>query len=154
GLPTVKYKDYLERSAHAAFDEYLRDHLWRWSPEHGESFLPEDFHEKFEPTEGYDPKFGTPLAWDPDLRLKEYDRLGVACEVLFPDDQSTNDPPFGSGLAGAVVDGSVNAPEFVRAGARAYNRWMADFCSTDPERLRGLIALGTLDDVTWCVNEI
>ena len=38
--------------------------------------------------------------------------------------------PFGSGLgSGGGVD-----PAKVRAGARAHNRWLADFCATNPQR--------------------
>jgi predicted TIM-barrel fold metal-dependent hydrolase len=84
-------------------------------------------------------------------------RAGIVCDVLFPDDQNTNDPPFGSGLAHAV-EGIIGTegypPALVRAGARAYNRWLADFCSADPKRLLGLTLLGTLDDPNWCVEEI
>jgi predicted TIM-barrel fold metal-dependent hydrolase len=69
-----------------------------------------------------------------------------------------NDPPFGAGLANATVEGPDGAnsypPGLVRAGARAYNRWLADFCSADPDRLRGVTAVGTMDDVVWVVDEI
>jgi predicted TIM-barrel fold metal-dependent hydrolase len=61
-------------------------------------------------------------------------------------------------LANATVDGADGSKghpaELVRAGARAYNRWLADFCSSDPNRLRGITILGTMDDVVWVVDEI
>ena len=154
GAPTAVYRDYLEQRLHRQFDEFLETHKWRWSPVSEDSFFGVDFHDKFRGTEGYDPQVGTALAWDPALRLKAMDRGGIACEVLNPDDQNSNDPPFGSGLANAAVDGENYPPELVRMGARAYNRWLAEFCSADPNRLRGLVLLGTLDDVNWCVEEV
>ena len=158
GAPTPVYKDYLEKRLHPAFDEYLASHKWRWSPASPHSYFPTSFHNKFHGTEGFDPMIGTALTWDANLRLKAMDQGGIACDVFNPDDQSSNDPPFGSGLANAAVEGESGAgtypPEMVRMGARAYNRWLADFCSADFDRLRGLIVLGTLDDVNWCVDEI
>lgn len=154
GAPTMVYKDYLEKRLHGTFDDYYERHLWRWSPAHEESYFPHGYHDKFEGSEGFDPAVGTAVTWDPSLRLKAYDQVGIACEVLNPDDQSSNDPPFGSGLATAAVDGQEYPPELVRAGARSYNRWLADFCSTNNERLLGLTILGTLNDPVWCVDEI
>lgn len=158
GCPTVRYRDYLEKRLHPAFDDYLAAHRWRWTPLSKDSLFPSNFNDKFLGTEGFDPSVGSPVAWDPSLRLRALDQGGIVCEVLHPDDQNSNDPPFGSGLANAPVAGSSGTegypPDLVRAGARAYNRWVADFCSADDRRLLGLIVLGTLDDVNWCVEEI
>jgi len=154
GPPTHVYRDYLEKRLHGIFDDYYETHLWRWSPSRPESFFPSDYHRKFEGTDGYDPAVGHSITWDAGFRLKELDRMGIACEVLHPDDQSSNDPPFGSGLGTAAVDGVDYPAELIRCGARAYNRWLADFCSADAARLQGNIILGTLDDVNWCVDEI
>jgi predicted TIM-barrel fold metal-dependent hydrolase len=156
GAPTEIYRDYLERRLHDAFDEFAAEHLQRWSPASAESYVPANFHDKFLGTDGFDPARGSPVTWDAELRLKALDQGGIACETLFPDDQNRNDAPFGSGLVPAkIVAGTAQyPPELVRAGARAYNRWLADFCSADPDRLRGLTLLGTLDDVNWCVEEI
>jgi predicted TIM-barrel fold metal-dependent hydrolase len=158
GAPSEVYKDYLEKWLHPAFDEYFARHVSRWSCVLSTSFYPPDMNIKFRVTEGFDPGHGTSITWDPNLRLKAMDQSMIACEVLLPDDTNNNDPPFGSGLANAMVDGpegSLAYPsELVRAGARAYNRWQAEFCSADPNRLKGLIMLGTLDDVVWCVDEI
>jgi len=154
GARTHVYKDYLEKYLHPTFDEYYGRHKWRWSPSKPESYFPTSFHDKFVGSEGFDPAVGNAITWDADLRLKEYDRIGVTCEVLHPDDQNTNDPPFGSGLATGAVEGEEYPPELVRAGARAYNRWLADFCSADRDRLHGCILLGTLSDPVWCVEEI
>jgi predicted TIM-barrel fold metal-dependent hydrolase len=40
------------------------------------------------------------------------------------------------------------------AGARAYNRWLAEFCSFAPDRHIGVIAIPTLDDVDAAVAEV
>jgi predicted TIM-barrel fold metal-dependent hydrolase len=158
GPPTLVYRDYLEPWEQPLFDEYYAKHIWRWSPQSEDSFFPPETNAKFWDTEGFDPERGTALAWDPELRLKAMDQAMIPCDVFFPDDQSTNDPPWGSGLASAAVIGETGSPkyarELVRAGARAYNRWLAEFCSVDPARLRGMTILGTLDDVLWCCQEV
>ncbi|HEY6533489.1 MAG TPA: amidohydrolase family protein [Acidimicrobiales bacterium] len=158
GPPTEVYKDYLEKWLHPAFDEFEARHVSRWSAVKSTSFYGPDMNVKFRQAEGFDPEHGTSVAWDPQLRLKAMDQAMVACDVVLPDDTNDNDPPFGAGLANAMVDGPEGAldypPELVRAGARSYNRWLADFCSTDPNRLRGLTTLGTLDDLVWCIDEI
>jgi predicted TIM-barrel fold metal-dependent hydrolase len=82
---------------------------------------------------------------------------GVAADIMFPDDQSANSPPF----LGLARDYSEKwdrwSPAQRREGARAYNRWLSDFTSVDPERLRGVGLIGSLvevDDaietVRWC----
>ncbi|HEX2889554.1 amidohydrolase family protein [Vineibacter terrae] len=157
GAPTEVYRKYLESRYFTAFDEYLAYHKWLWSPAHPESLLEPALHDRMRTTAGFDPARGSPIVWDAAFRLQEYDREGIVAEVLVPDDQNSNDPPFGSGLATAAVAGSgyeSYSPEWQRIGARAYNRWLADFCSTDRKRLLGLTILGTLDDVDWAVNEI
>lgn len=157
GAPTERYKPFLEARYHKAFDEYLASHKWLWSPAKDESMLEKSLHTRLRDAEGFDPERGSAITWDPHFRLREMDKDGLAAEVLVPDDQNSNDPPFGSGLATGAVAGSYAeefSPEWVRIGARAYNRWLADFCSTDPKRLLGLTVLGTLDDVDWCVEEL
>jgi len=157
GAPTERYKPYVESRYHAAFDEYLKKHQWLWSPAHEESMLEKSLHARLREAEGFDPDRGSAITWDPHFRLREMDKDGLCAEVLVPDDQNSNDPPWGSGLATGAVSGSLGeeySPEWQRIGARTYNRWLADFCSADPKRLRGLTLLGTLDDVDWCVTEL
>ena len=157
GAPTERYKPFVEKRYHAAFDDYLAQHQWLWSPAHAESMLEKSLHSRMAQAEGFDPARGSAITWDAQFRLREMDKEGLAAEVLVPDDQNSNDPPWGSGLATAGVAGSMHeeyTPDWQRIGARAYNRWLADFCSADPKRLRGLTILGTLDDVDWCIEEI
>ncbi len=157
GAPTERYKPYLESRYHAEFDAYIARHKWLWSPAKDESMLERSLHTRLRGAEGFDPERGSAITWDPQFRLREMDRDGLAAEVLVPDDQNSNDPPFGSGLATGAVAGSFAeeySPEWVRIGARTYNRWLADFCSAAPRRLLGLTVLGTLDDVDWCIEEL
>ncbi len=44
-------------------------------------------------------------------------------------------------------------PEFAMAMARAYNNWLADFCSEDPQRLKG-VAMIPFHDISMAVEEI
>src|SRR5262245_6548959 len=95
GAPTSVYKEYLEKWLHSLFDDYYAHHLWRWAPQSQDSYLPAEFNAKMWNTEGFDPSKGSPIAWDPHMRLKVMDEAGIVADVLFPDDQNTNDPPWG-----------------------------------------------------------
>ena len=61
--------------------------------------------------------------WDPDARLLDQDRDGIAAEVLYPSVgmQLCLHPDF----------------DFKKACFDAYNRWLADFCGAHPHRLIG-----------------
>ena len=54
-------------------------------------------------------------------------------------------PPFGAGLGAGMIDD----PELAFAGARAHNRWLAEFCAEQPKKRAGigLIHLNDVDDV-------
>ena len=62
----------------------------------------------------------------PDLRVKDQDRDGVQAEVLY-------------GVLGAT--GRLNDTEAAVEITRIYNEWLADFCSTHPERFAGLASI-------------
>jgi predicted TIM-barrel fold metal-dependent hydrolase len=80
-----------------------------------------------------------PSGWDPVERLKDQDRDGVAAEVLYTS--------LGMVLYG-IADGKLRAASF-----RAYNDWLAEYCSHAPRRLAG-VALLPLDEVRDAVREI
>jgi predicted TIM-barrel fold metal-dependent hydrolase len=88
--------------------------------------------------------------WDPARRLEELDREGIAGELIFPDFGLPFElhPP----LVAAIL-GYSRTPEQVEVANRAYNRWLADFCSTAPERLAGLAVL-SFADVDATIAEI
>jgi predicted TIM-barrel fold metal-dependent hydrolase len=77
--------------------------------------------------------------WEPARRLKDQALDGVAAEVIYP--------TIALGMC------SIEDIPFQKALFRAYNDWMADFCSYDPARLVGL-ALLCVDDVAWSVAEL
>jgi predicted TIM-barrel fold metal-dependent hydrolase len=89
--------------------------------------------------------------WDAERRLKELEREGVVAEVLFPD--------FGlpfelySPLLAAQLGYGARTQAQVDAGDRAYNRWLADFCSVAPERFAGMASI-SFHDVEAAVREI
>jgi predicted TIM-barrel fold metal-dependent hydrolase len=81
--------------------------------------------------------------FDSQCRLQDLERDGIVAEVLFP-----NAVPFGHGFGGPRYP-----PELRAAGARAYNRWLADFCRAAPGRRAGM-ALVSLHDIDQAANEV
>jgi predicted TIM-barrel fold metal-dependent hydrolase len=77
--------------------------------------------------------------YDPEQHLEDMRLDGVAGEVLYPS----------QGLFYFKV---ADTP-LMSAIFRAYNDWLADFCSTDPSRLKG-IAMINLDDVQEGIREL
>jgi predicted TIM-barrel fold metal-dependent hydrolase len=77
--------------------------------------------------------------WDPDQHLKDMARDGVAGEVLYPSQ--------------GLFYFKVADPALMSAIFRAYNDWLAEFCRTDPARLKG-VAMINLDDVREATDEL
>ena len=71
--------------------------------------------------------------YDSDRRNAELEAEGIVAEVLFPDFQNSNEPPWG-----AAFPFPDTTPELRVAGARAFNRWLADFCNQLPGRRAGV----------------
>lgn len=67
-----------------------------------------------------------PGSWDPAARLVDQDLDGVAAEVLY---------------GGANPLKSSQDPAMREQAHRAYNDWLADFCSAAPDRLIGIAEL-------------
>jgi len=152
GLPSEQYRDYIEAEHHEAFDDFLGMHRFRWTVASDESVLSPAVFDKMKGNDRYE-SGGLDSVWDPKRRVEELDADGIAIEVLFPDDQQHNTPPWLVGLAPIGMDHAY--PRHLRlVGARAYNRWLQEFCSTDPERLLGAIVLGSLHDVDAAVTEL
>jgi len=147
GLPMEGYRNYLESKHHAAFDRELP--LQREATAQAEEmFLISDFNQKWR--EGIEDDLKA--AWDPMKREKVMDSEGIAAEVLFPDGiTEMNTPPFGAGLS--LKHDGVD-PELQWAGARAHNRWMAEFCADNPDRRIGLAVVLTLWGVDQALEEV
>lgn len=114
GAPLRGYKDYLVRSWHDEFDEWVAGVVNPW-------------HDVNNSTN-----------WNSADRIVEMDRQGVCGEVIFPNTL----PPFYDILA--HLSGTPrDRAEFDRrwAGLQAHNRWLVEFCSDEDERRRGLIQL-------------
>ena len=62
--------------------------------------------------------------YDSSYRIADQNRDGVSCEVIYPS-------------VGMVL---CNHPDFdyKKAAMDAYNRWIAEYCSVDPQRLLAL----------------
>ena len=77
--------------------------------------------------------------YDPDQHIKDMKIDGVAGEVLYPSQ--------------GLFYFKVADTKLMSAIFRAYNDWLADFCATNPHRLKG-IAMVNLDDVAEGVAEL
>lgn len=87
---------------------------------------------------------GGPTAglFDSDRRRRDLEAEGIVAEVVFP-----NAVPFESSF------GRTYLPELRAAGARAYNRWLADFCRDVPGRRAGM-AVVAFDDIDTAVADV
>ncbi|HKH04066.1 MAG TPA: amidohydrolase family protein [Acidimicrobiales bacterium] len=145
GPPSIVYRDYLDPAFREAFDTHQA------ALEAGRMVNTEFVEEWDEETGDHDMKAG----YDPAVRDGILDQEGVAAEVLFPDADVLGtgrlaSSPFGSGLgSGAGAD-----PEAVKAGARAHNRWLADFCRTNPHRRIGVAVVPVTAGVEDAVAEV
>jgi predicted TIM-barrel fold metal-dependent hydrolase len=128
--PRAVYRDYVAERHLAAFDEWIRV-AGTWGGRDAGNIKPD---------------LADDAQWDAARRFEDLETQGVVGEVLFP-----NGIPFQTNQfedAGLAPD-----PELAHAGAVAYNRWLADFCSQAPERLCGQ-AVVLFDDVDQAVADI
>ena len=148
GPPAALYRDYLDPRYHAQFDAHQEQmSVLRAASQNTE------FRKEWEARTGGDG--GLTAAYDPEVRNELLDREGVAAEVLFPDADVLGtgrlaSSPFGSGLASS----GDSDPELVMAGARAHNRWLADFCESDRTRRIGVAVVPILHDIDVALEEI
>jgi predicted TIM-barrel fold metal-dependent hydrolase len=87
--------------------------------------------------------------WDNEVRTAALDEDGISGEVVFPNTV----PPFFpiSGLI-TIVPSPVDF-ELRLAGLRAHNRWLAEWCATEPARRAGVAQL-LLNDVDEAVADV
>lgn len=137
GPPEGVYRDYLDPAFRERFDEHQRqmEELRKAFPTGDESFVRAWEAET-------EPDGGLLAAYDSAARLAVLDREGVVTEVLFPDADVLGtgrvaSSPFGTGLAA----GAESDPTDAVAGARAHNRWLADFVAEAPDRRIGIAVI-------------
>lgn len=145
GPPPEVYRDYLDPAFHEQFDRHQEEltagrmvnqaFVDEWDEETGDREMK--------------------AAYDSTVRDRVLDQEGVAAEVLFPDADVLGtgrlaSSPFGSGLASGVGA----EPDAVRAGARAHNRWLADFVAESPARRIGVAVIPVTAGIDESVEEI
>ena len=147
GLPPERYRDFLDPKFREAFDAALPIQLEE-TRKAAKKFLVDEVNAQWR--EGQEKALTG--AWDHEQRIQVMDEDGIAGEVIFPDGiTEMNMPPFGAGLS-LPTDGIV--PELQWAGARAHNRWLAEFCQMAPERRAGVALVPICWDVDEAVKEI
>ena len=81
-------------------------------------------------------------------RNAELEKEGIVAEVLFADFQNSNEPPWGAAFPFPDTN-----KELRLVGARAFNRWLADFCAELPGRRAG-VALVQPHDIDTAVRDV
>jgi predicted TIM-barrel fold metal-dependent hydrolase len=147
GLLPEKYRDYLDPQYREIFDQALPIQS-EMAVKASEKFLIKEINDEWR--EGIEQELTG--AWDPAERTKMLDKDGIAGEIIFPDGITEhNAGPFGASL-GLPVDNIM--PELQWAGAHAHNRWLAELCSTAPERHHGVALIPLLWDVDQAVEHL
>jgi len=148
GLPPERYREYLDPQYRPVFDVALPIQLEE-TRKAAAKFLVGEINEEWR--KGRDKPLSG--AWDHDERVRVMDEDGIAGEVIFPDGiTEMNMPPFGAGLS-LPTDPPVVA-ELQWAGARAHNRWLAEFCQMAPERRAGVAIAPICWDIDEALKEI
>jgi predicted TIM-barrel fold metal-dependent hydrolase len=158
GPPAESYREYVDARYRDDFDEWLGHYVPQWlATKQKDPNVPATWSENFKEhwLEQDEVRWGIVGKFDPRRRLEALDADGVACDLMFPDDQSGNSPPF-IGLSRDYDRpwDSEYPTDIKAAGARAYNRWLAEFCSEAPERLLGIAMIGQLADVDAAIEEV
>ena len=93
--------------------------------------------------------------FDGAVRDRFLDAEGIAGEILYGDGFVENQPPFSDIMEseGPIFSGRPWPFELQLAGARAYNRWLAEFCNENPTRRAGVIQLPAAHDVDALMTE-
>lgn len=156
GAPGPMYRDYLDPEFKGLFDDFVEQSRemrkaafasrdaspsrkkWRvqWYEDTGDG--------------------GEKIAYDSDARDAALDADGIVGEVLFPDADASGlgwsevvSAPFGTGLGVGATD-----PKLAFAGAKAHNRWLADFCNQSPDRRAGIALVPIVHGVEESLAEI
>lgn len=158
GPPVADYRPYVEQSLLDDFDAFvIAREEWRRSRNRSMGLNPDGelvdalFGEEMVEIYGRQPAIesgGRAGVHDSDRRNAELEREGIVAEILFADFQNSNEPPWG-----AAFPFPATTPDLRLAGARIFNRWLADFCALLPGR-RGGVALVQPHDVEVAVADV
>src|SRR5579862_9523177 len=158
GPPIADYRPYIDADRLDEFDRFVIEREeWRSGRNRSMGLAPG--------AELVDALFGEPMVamydaqeavksggrrgvFDSARRNQELEREGIVAEVLFPDFQNSNEPPWG-----AAFPYPHTSPPLRLAGARAFNRWLADFCAELPGRRAG-VAIVQPHDIDVAVREV
>jgi predicted TIM-barrel fold metal-dependent hydrolase len=154
------YRPYLPSSWYERFDDFLKLHEeWGYrsfDPPHLLGRTDSDVVERWvHDMEDHGRLDGNS---DPRRRLEIMEEEGIVAEVLFPDFGLPFElyPPTASATFRHRTDipqPPERSRELIDVSFRAHNRWLADFCSTAPERFVPMLSV-LFDDVDKAVNEI
>lgn len=147
GLRPEEYRSYLDPKYRETFDIALPIQIEQTRVA-AKRFLVDDINEEWRAGN----ERGITGAWDHDARNEVLDGDGIAAEVIYPDGiTEMNAPPFGAGIS--LPTAGVDA-ELQWAGARAHNRWLAEFVAKQPDRRVGVAILPALWDVDESIREV
>jgi len=121
-----EYRPYMDSTYRADFDDYLA-RVDAYDAKYNDSMS----------RGGAGTRDGDSGLWDIDERVRALDADGIAAEVI----HAQGTIPFGVYPAVAQRDQLLNfqaTPAQLAAGCRAYNRWLANLCSKNPDRHRGI----------------
>src|ERR671923_1379899 len=82
---------------------------------------------------------GRPGGFDPHERIKDMDLDGIDAAFLYP--------------SLGLFSGAVTDPKLAAAMCRAYNRWLADYCSPYPDRIFG-VAMLPMQSIELAIEEM
>jgi predicted TIM-barrel fold metal-dependent hydrolase len=150
GPPVADYRPYLDPDVVDEYDAFLvAREAWRRERNRTTGLAEDDelVHALFGPqmVEAYQAQEavatgGLTGVHDSARRNAELEREGIVAEVLFPDFQNSNEPAWG-----AAFPFPDSTPRQRIAGARAFNRWLADFCAELPGRRAGMAIVHAYD---------
>jgi hypothetical protein len=97
GAPVETYRAYVDPKYRTDFDDWLAQYVPLWmatKPKAPE--IQETLSERYKGEWLANPKVaeGAEGTWNPSSRIRTLDTDGIVADVLFPDDQSANSPPF------------------------------------------------------------
>jgi predicted TIM-barrel fold metal-dependent hydrolase len=158
GPPVADYRPYVDADLLDEFDRFVEAREeWRRSRNRSMGLAPDGelvdalFGEEMVAIYGEQEavnRGGRSGVYDSDRRNAELEREGIVAEILFADFQNSNEPPWG-----AAFPFPDTTPRLRLGGARAFNRWLADFCSLLPGR-RGGVALVQPHDIDVAVADV